>query len=169
MKLFSFLALAITTVITCSIGNPMQVQAAEFTPQAVVTEFTDPTAHFEDTLFILINEERERHGLHAYELDNCVDAASEIRVTELETYFSHNRNGGKRFSSVLAEAGISYSASAEILAFGHTNPKQVFDAWLNSPEHCSRILSDNFTNIGVAHNRTNTGIDYWEILFVTEK
>ena len=168
MKLFSFLALAMATVFTCTIVNPLQAQASESPQLTVITETTAPTENFEDTLFTLVNEDRARYGLPAYVLDELVDTASEIRIGELEENFSHIRNGGNCYSSILAETGISYTAAAEILAFGQTNPKSVLEAWYKSPDHRNCILSDKYTKIGIAHNRSINGINFWEILFIAE-
>ena len=166
MKLFSTLVLTTVAALACFLVNPMQAHAAEPTPETTIIEVTDPTLAFEDTLFALINEERAKHGLHAYVFDEAVDAASETRIGELEEVFSHNRNGGKRFSTILTDFGISYSSAAEIIAAGQTSPELVLDAWLNSPRHCGRILSSEYTRIGVAHDRAENGSDYWEILFL---
>ena len=170
MKGFIMFALTAATTLFCSITTPLTIQAAELTPKAVmeemVSEAADPTLTFEDTLFALINEERSKHGLTAYELDTTVDLASETRIGELEEIFSHNRDGGKRFSTVLVDLGVSYSSAAEIIAAGQTSPELALSAWLNSPSHCKRILSSVYTHIGVSHNRAEDGIDYWEVLFI---
>ena len=170
MKGFIMFALTAATTLFCSITTPLTIQAAELTPKAVmeemVSEAADPTLTFEDTLFTLINEERGKHGLTAYELDTTVDFASEIRINELDEVFSHNRDGGKRFSTVLVDNGISYSSAAEIIAAGQTSPELALSAWLNSPSHCKRILSSVYAHIGVSHNRAEDGIDYWEVLFI---
>ena len=170
MKGFITFALTAATTFFCFITNPMITQAAELTTKAVseeiVVEIADPTLAFEDALFALINEERSKHGLTAYELDTTVDLASETRIGELEEIFSHNRDGGKRFSTVLVVLGVSYSSAAEIIAAGQTSPELVLSAWLNSPRHCRRILSSEYTSIGVAHIRAESGIDYWEVLFI---
>ena len=166
MKLFSILSLTTAAALACSFVTPIQTHAAELVPEAVIAEAVDPTNTFEDTLFALINEERARHGLFSYAFDETVDTASESRIFELECVFSHDRNGEKHFSTVLSDFGISYSSAAEIIAAGQTSPEQVLNAWLNSPRHCSRILSSEYTKIGVAHDRAENGTDYWEILFL---
>lgn len=170
MNSLSIFALTAVTALVCSLTNPIQSKAAETvpepTPEAYTQEVIDPTETFEDTLFALINEERARHGLNAYILDETIDAASEIRIFELEEVFSHNRDGGKRFSTILSDFGISYTSASEIIAAGQTSPELVLQAWLNSPRHGARILSSEYVKIGVAHNRAVDGTDYWEVLFI---
>ena len=166
MKILSYFILMITTILTCSIANPMQVQAAESIPMEMTIETEDPTLAFEDTLLRLVNEERAKYDLYALVLDETIDAASEIRIGELPTFFAHNRVDGQLFSSVLADFGIFYFSVAEIIAAGQTSPEQALHEWLNSPRHCSRILSSDYSKVGVSHERAADGIDYWEILFI---
>ncbi len=170
MKHLSMYVLTAAAILTCAFAVPTQVQAAENTVNAeaelIAVEQIDPTLLYEDTLLALINEERAKHGLQAYVLDDAVDAASEIRIMELEAVFSHNRNSGKRFSTILDELGIYFTSASETIAAGQTTPEHVLQAWMESPRHCSRLLSSEYTKIGVAHDRAEDGTDYWEILFL---
>ena len=163
MKLLSMLAI---TALVCSFANPMHVQAAESTCVESVIETVDQTLAFEDTLLTLINDERAKHGLAPYMLDMAVDAASDARVAEVKSYFTHSRNGGESFATILFEHGISFTSASEVLAAGQTSPELVLNDWLNSPGHAGRILSSKYTRVGVSHERTEDGMDYWEILFI---
>lgn len=170
MKHLSMFTLTLAAFLAFSFSIPMQAQAAESSVDATLEvsadETIDPTLTFEDTLFELINAERTKHGLASYVLDEMVDAASETRISELKSVFSHTRNGQKQFSTVLTEYGISFTAASETIAAGQTTPERVLNAWLDSPRHCSRILSSDYTKIGVAHDRAEDGTDYWEVLFL---
>lgn len=163
MKLLSMLAI---TALVCSFANPMHVQAAESTSVETINETVDQTLVFEDTLLTLINNERAKHGLAPYMLDVTVDAASEARVAEVKSYFAHTRNGGESFATVLNEYGVSFTSASEVLAAGQTSPEFVLTDWLNSPGHSGRILSSKYTRVGVSHERTADGMDYWEVLFI---
>ena len=48
------------------------------------------------------------------------------------------------------KAGYDFSSAGENLAVNFSDSKDVIDAWMNSPEHRANILSNKFTEIGVA-------------------
>lgn len=163
MKLLSMLAI---TALVCSFANPMRIQAAETISVETVIETADQTLAFEDSLLALMNNERAEHGLAPYMLDMTVDAASKTRIDEVKSNFAHTRNGGESFATVLNEYGISFTSASEVLAAGQTSPELVINDWLNSPGHSGRILSSKYTRVGISHERTADGMDYWEVLFL---
>lgn len=113
----------------------------------------------------LVNAERAKAGLAPLTLNSEISKAAETRAGEIQTSFSHTRPGGKSFSTVLTEAGISYRASGENIAYGQSTASKVMSDWMNSSGHRANILNSSFTQIGVGHVKNASGTDYWVQLF----
>lgn len=78
-------------------------------------------------------------------------------------YFSHESRDGRTFSQRITEAGYEWSAAGENIAAGQADVEQVVQAWLDSPGHCANIMSESFTEIGVAcvADPDSTYTQYW--------
>lgn len=114
----------------------------------------------------LVNEERAKAGLPELNLNTNAAAAAQTRAQELGSNFSHTRPDGSHFSTALKENGVSYSGAGENIAYGQTSPEEVMNQWMNSSGHRANILNSNFTEIGVGHYETASGVDYWTQLFI---
>lgn len=114
----------------------------------------------------LVNAERARAGLAPLTLNAEVSRAAAIRANEIQASFSHTRPDGKSFSTVLTEAGISYRASGENIAYGQTTAEKVMSDWMNSSGHRANILNSGYTELGVGHVKDASGTDYWVQLFI---
>lgn len=114
----------------------------------------------------LVNEEREKVGLPPLKMSQSVMTAAQIRARELSSKFSHVRPDGSDFSTVLAAEGVSYSGAGENIAYGQESPEAVMRQWMNSAGHRANILNSAFTEIGIGHYQTDSGVHYWTQLFV---
>ena len=114
----------------------------------------------------LVNGERAKAGLSELKLNTNAAAAAQTRARELISNFSHTRPNGTHFSTALKEAGVSYSSVGENIAYGQTSPEAVMNQWMNSSGHRANILNPDFTEIGVGHYQTASGVHYWAQLFV---
>lgn len=114
----------------------------------------------------LVNAERARAGLAPLTLNAEVSRAAAIRANEIQASFSHTRPDGKSFSTVLTDAGISYRASGENIAYGQTTAEKVMSDWMNSSGHRANILNSGYTELGVGHVKDASGTDYWVQLFI---
>lgn len=114
----------------------------------------------------LVNEERSRAGVASLTLHEGASAAAGVRAKEIETVFSHTRPGGSSFSSALTEAGVSYRAAGENIAYGQKSAGKVMQDWMNSSGHRANILNGTYTSIGIGHYRSASGVDYWTQLFI---
>ncbi len=63
---------------------------------------------------------------------------------------SNNGNASMFFERIEANGYTEYIALGENIAGGQSNIKEVMEAWLNSPDHCKNIMSDMFSEVGVA-------------------
>lgn len=113
----------------------------------------------------LVNAERAKAGAAALTLDSKAAEAAQTRAQEIQRSFSHTRPNGSSFSTALTEAGVSYTASGENIAYGQNSAQAVMESWMNSSGHRANILNQNFTSIGIGHVQDSNGVDYWTQLF----
>lgn len=74
-------------------------------------------------------------------------------------FFSHTGSNGLNVGQRVSNAGYSWSAVGENIAAGQPTAEAVVQGWLNSPGHCSNIMSGNFTEMGQARYDVS-GSDY---------
>ncbi len=122
---------------------------------------TDPLARLEEQALRLINLEREREGLAPLEFSEELQRCARIRSVEIVQEFSHDRPDGQSCFSLNPELIMG-----ENIAYGQTTPRQVVDAWMDSPSHREIILMDRFTvsAVGCCYNKANDTY-YWVQLF----
>ncbi len=113
----------------------------------------------------LVNAERAKEGLAPLAIDAKVQAAAQVRAKECEQLFSHTRPNGTSFATALKEQNVSYKSAGENIAWGQKTPKEVVNAWMNSPGHRANIMNAGFTTIGVGYYENARGTDYWCQLF----
>ena len=112
----------------------------------------------------IVNRNRSSAGLHLLKLDADLCAAAQLRANEIVSSFSHTRPDGRKFSTVLTDNGIRFTAAGENIAWGQTSPEQVMNAWMNSDGHRANIMNVTYTKLGVGHV-TVAGRQYWVQLF----
>lgn len=120
---------------------------------------------YEAAVVRLVNAERAKAGLSALTVDAKAQAAAQVRAREQAQSFSHTRPNGSSYSTALTEAGASFRASGENIAYGQKTPEAVMNAWMNSSGHRANILSARFSAIGVGYAEVN-GQAYWTQLFI---
>lgn len=113
----------------------------------------------------LVNVERAKQGLTALKTERGVQAAAQVRATEQAKSFSHTRPNGTSYSTALTEAGVTYRASGENIAYGQATPQAVVTSWMNSAGHRANIMNTTFTTIGVGAAEIG-GQMYWAQLFI---
>ena len=113
----------------------------------------------------LVNEERAKAGLKPVTLQKNISAAAQVRAQETEVSFSHTRPDGTKFTTALAQAGVTYRGAGENIAWGQRTPEQVMNGWMNSAGHRANILNEKFTSIGVGYYQNAAGTNYWTQLF----
>lgn len=135
------------------------------TTKAPTTTTKTTTAATNDVLqevLRLVNEQRAAKGLSPLTYYHAGQAAGDIRAAEIKTTFSHTRPNGESCFTVLSEAGISYRAAGENIAYGYRTAEAVMGGWMNSDGHRANILNESFTHliVGYADN-------HWVQLFLT--
>ncbi len=106
----------------------------------------------------LTNASRAENGLSALSTNSLLEKAAEAKARDIlkKDYFAHVSPEGKEPWDFITEAGYKYIYAGENLAIGFTTAEGAHEALMNSPTHRENILSENFTEIGIA---TMTG-DY---------
>ena len=79
-------------------------------------------------------------------------------------YFDHTSRDGRTFSQRIDATGYAWSAAGENIAAGYPSVDAVMDGWTQSAGHCANLMSQNFTEIGVAcvpGTSATTYNNYW--------
>lgn len=115
----------------------------------------------------IVNRNRMAEGLEPMTMFSGIQNACNVRVEELTGYFSHERPNGSMCFTALDEAGVPYTSAGENIAAGQTSPKEVMNAWMNSPGHRSNIMGGT-RHIGVGYKYTGSSYRYfWVQMFVS--
>lgn len=134
------------------------------TEDVTVGSMSEDQASAAGQVLDLVNQNRSSAGLHTLRLDAELCAAAQIRANEIVSSFSHTRPDGRKFSTVLTDNGIRFTAAGENIAWGQTSSSQVMNAWMNSDGHRANIMNSTYTKLGVGHV-TVGGRQYWVQLF----
>ena len=114
-----------------------------------VTIYLDTTV-FNAEVLRLINEERAAAGLSPLADSTLLDQAASVRSREINETFSHTRPDGRTCYTALAEVGATYTHASENIAIGQFTPEEVVAGWMNSAGHRKNILTEDFTQTGIA-------------------
>lgn len=79
------------------------------------------------------------------------------------SHFEHTGTDGSTPAQRAEKAGYSWLAVAENIAAGARTADEVMEGWLNSPGHCSNLMSPIYTQMGIAYAvdpKSKAGI-YW--------
>lgn len=121
--------------------------------------------------FELVNAERIKAGVPAYQHLDVLDTIASIRAWELTVEYrsDHIRPDGTICTTAFNQNGILYGAWSENVAAGQTTPEAVVDAWMNSASHRAAILSADYTHMGVGYyyseNDTQNYRHFWTLEF----
>ena len=111
--------------------------------------WTQDTEKFADEVLRLTNVERAKVGAQPLKFSKDLTASALIRAMELPQKFSHTRPNGYKFDSAFV-TGKGH-VIGENLAGGQRTPKEVVQAWMDSPGHRKNMLSKNFSELGVVY------------------
>ncbi|MEI0447127.1 CAP domain-containing protein [Brachyspira intermedia] len=115
-------------------------------------------------LLELINEERQKAGLEAYQTNEDLQNAAAIRAEEISKVFESKRPDGREMHTVYSENGIRVAYYGESIRSGYETASGIFKAMIKDPSDSSSILDMDYTHIGIGiyKNAKNT---YWAILY----
>lgn len=127
-------------------------------PQQSECELTDQKRE----ILSLVNEARSQArqcGDQRYEAVESLawscklEAAAEDHSKDMaeNDYFSHTGPDGVGIQQRIENQGYVWQAVGENIAAGQASATAVVEGWLESPGHCRNIMSDAFTEMGMAN------------------
>jgi uncharacterized protein YkwD len=104
------------------------------------------------------NSQRTGSGEAGLSINSLLSAAAQAKANDMANrdYWSHTTPDGAAPWSFIAQAGYSYQAAGENLAYGFNTSSEVIAGWMNSAEHRANILNNNYAEVGFGvANATN--------------
>ncbi|SFL93456.1 uncharacterized protein, YkwD family [Gracilibacillus orientalis] len=121
--------------------------------QTEETNQSSEISQFEEQVVALTNQERQKQGLSALEIDTELSKVAKQKSEDMAAngYFSHNSPTYGSPFDMIQQSGIDYRTAGENIAKGQKSPEEVVNAWMNSEGHRANILNEDFTHIGVGY------------------
>ena len=106
-------------------------------------------------------------------LDPLLHRAAMIHATDMaqHSHFEHIGSDGSRPADRATRAGYRWANVGENIAAGAPDAETVVQDWLDSPGHCSNIMSAKYQEMGIAYvsqPKSKAGI-YWAQVFGTKR
>jgi uncharacterized protein YkwD len=131
---------------------------ADIKPKAQPSTFGDcqakSAADFEQSMFDLINQERQKAGVPLLTLNENLNSAARQHSADMscEGHFSHVGSSGSTPFDRIKEQGYVFSAAGENIFAGDGTfftPEQALKAWLNSSSHRATMLREHYSEVGI--------------------
>jgi uncharacterized protein YkwD len=96
------------------------------------------------------NAQRTAGGLAALSINGQLNQAAQAKANDMaaRNYWSHYTPDGSPPWIFFAQAGYSYQAAGENLAYGFDTSNTTVIAWMNSPGHKANIMNTGFKEVG---------------------
>lgn len=100
-----------------------------------------------------INAKRAEAGVAPLSLSDAMNKAARVRAAELAQEYreDHKRPNGKKGTSALIDQGLTYSYAAECIAAGQGSVDEVFNSWMNSEGHRTKMLDPRCKSLGLGY------------------
>lgn len=110
-----------------------------------------------DATLCLLNQERRERGLKGLDANERLSLASQRHSNDMarRNYFAHGNFVGRIKAARYLQGSGSWSVG-ENIAWGSgalATPKEIVNAWMNSPPHRHNILQSKFREIGIGVTR----------------
>ena len=122
----------------------------------------------ENEVIRLVNIERGNRGLELLKANWQLSRVARYKSEDMrdKNYFSHTSPTYGSPFKMMEDFGLRFTAAGENIAKGQRTPREVMNAWMNSPGHRSNILSPSFSEIGVGVAKDQYGRIYWTQMFM---
>lgn len=146
------------------IKNPNLIYPGQ---KLTIPEFKDVKA-LENEVIRLVNIERSNRGLELLKANWQLSRVARYKSADMrdKNYFSHTSPTYGSPFKMMEDFGLRFSSAGENIAMGQKTPKEVMNAWMNSPGHRSNILSPSFSEIGVGVAKDKHGRIWWTQMFM---
>jgi uncharacterized protein YkwD len=116
----------------------------------------------------LVNSERGKVGCSPLTLNAKLSKAAQDHSADMASHqnMSHTGSDGSDPGQRITNAGYTWSAYGENVAFGYSTPEAVMAGWMSSPGHKRNILDCGFKEIGVGLAQPGS---YWTQDFGTAR
>lgn len=121
-----------------------------------------------DLMLELVNEARTEEGLSPLQFDDELNVFASFRTADMSEneYFSHDSPEHGSFNEMIEEQGLGDKAPiGENIAQGYSNVDQVFESWMESPEHRENMMNPNYNYFGMSYEPSG---NYWVQVFSGE-
>lgn len=102
---------------------------------------------------------------------SLLESAAQIHARDLGATrrLGHDGSDGSRPSDRVSRVGYRWSAVAENVAAGPVTAEAAVEIWLASPGHCANLMSDHYSETGVAYavDPSRGGRVYWVQVFAS--
>lgn len=132
-----------------SIGLFLSVLSPPKNVKSVLAYSTDMTTY---QLLASSNRYRLENKLPALKLNGQLTTAAQAKAQDMvnRDYWSHATPDGKQPWVFISAAGYKYRLAAENLAYGFDSSNDTILGWMNSQEHRTNMLNENYTDVGFA-------------------
>jgi len=156
MRLKYIAITAIISLFTLGLGYTLGI--IQNTEQTVPTQATKLDA---DTIFDLVNQERNKAGLKPLERYSRLDSTANMKTHDMivNDYFSHDYNGEKIYENIRQIAPECEQKDywlGENLAVTNESSKSVVEGWLASESHRANMLDPKYTKSGISAADTSS-------------
>jgi uncharacterized protein YkwD len=123
-------------------------EAGGLEPQVAVAS---ADTRMESEVVHLVNEQRVKAGCEPLRVDPRLVQAAEAHSSDMaeRDYFDHTTPEGVTFRDRIRSAGFANPGTAENIARGQRDARQVMAGWMASAGHRANILDCDFTFLGV--------------------
>lgn len=100
----------------------------------------------------LANEDRSSENRAMLSVNPVLQKAAQMKADDMaaKSYFAHTSPEGADPWHWFTKAGYDFRFAGENLAVYFSDSLEVEKAWMNSPTHRGNIMSDKFTEVGIA-------------------
>jgi len=146
--------------------------ASQEEPAAPKELTADELKAYTDTMFELVNREREKAGAEPLERDSLLDEAAmiraaEIRIVDFAGGEPHTRPDGTSYKTALSDLGITGKWFGENISRSKVTPQAAIDSWMKSDGHRANILRENYGSIGIGvYQRSDGKLDWIQIFML---
>ncbi|MBA9048994.1 MULTISPECIES: CAP domain-containing protein [Streptomyces] len=143
---------------------PAPTASSTPTPAATATTASGVTAQ----IVQLVNAERAKAGCQPLTLNAKLTKAAQEHSADMAAHqnMSHTGSDGSDPGTRITQAGYTWSAYGENVAYGYSTAAEVMAGWMSSPGHRANILNCGYQEIGVGLAQPDS---YWTQDFGTAR
>lgn len=138
---------------TFSTSSAQETAAPQASPSTQALTLPSQAAEIDvSKLYSLINAYRVENELTELHVHPALESSAYAKLRDMiaNEYWRHEDNENIQSWYLFTQSGYDYTVAGENLAFGLNTPWQVFDGWVKSDRHRQELLTEEYTDMGVA-------------------